>query len=217
MPTFGTWERVVLDRCFDFVEHISAHAYYEPIDGDLDSFLACAEDMDRFIRAVVATADHVAAVKGSDKRISVSFDEWNVWFQERFHGESSLEIREAPELIEDVYSVTDAVVVGSLLITLMQHTDRVSMACQAQLVNVIAPDLDPAGRARMAAGDLPSRSRSRRGMPRAPSCSPPSSPTRSRPRPTAPSTSCSPPRRSTRRRATSSSSPSTAAAPTTAR
>jgi len=139
MPTFATWERVVLDRCFDFVDHISAHAYYEPINGDVDSFLACAEDMDRFIRAVVATADHVAAVRGSDKRISVSFDEWNVWFQERFHGESSLEIREAPELIEDVYSVTDAVVVGSLLITLMQHTDRVSMACQAQLANVIAP------------------------------------------------------------------------------
>ena len=139
MPTFGTWERVVLERCFDLVDHISAHAYYEPVDGDVDSFLACAEDMDRFIRAVVATADHVAAVKGSDKRISVSFDEWNVWFQERFHGESSLDIREAPELIEDVYAVTDAVVVGSLLITLMQHTDRVSMACQAQLVNVIAP------------------------------------------------------------------------------
>jgi alpha-N-arabinofuranosidase len=95
--------------------------------------------MHRFIESVVATADHVAAVKGSDKRIMVSFDEWNVWFQERFHGESSLEIREAPELIEDVYDVTDAVVVGSLLITLLQHTDRVSMACQAQLVNVIAP------------------------------------------------------------------------------
>ena len=139
MPTFGTWERVVLERCFDLVDHISAHAYYEPVDGDVDSFLASGEDMHRFIESVVATADHVAAVKGSDKRIMVSFDEWNVWFQERFHGEGSLEIREAPELIEDVYDVTDAVVVGSLLITLLQHTDRVSMACQAQLVNVIAP------------------------------------------------------------------------------
>jgi alpha-N-arabinofuranosidase len=62
-----------------------------------------------------------------------------VWFQQRFEGEKNLEIREAPELIEDVYDVTDAVVVGSLLITLMRHTDRVAMACQAQLVNVIAP------------------------------------------------------------------------------
>lgn len=139
MATFGTWEREVLDRCFHLVDHISAHAYYEPVGGDIDSFLACSEDMDRFIRSVVATADHVAAVHGSDKRIMVAFDEWNVWFQERFDGEASLEIRAAPELIEDVYSVTDAVVVGSLLITLMQHTDRVAMACQAQLVNVIAP------------------------------------------------------------------------------
>ncbi len=139
MPTFGTWERTVLDRCFDEVEHISAHAYYEPHDGDLDSFLVCAEDMDRFIRAVVATADHVAATKQSAKKIMVSFDEWNVWYQSRFHGEMSLDIREPGPLIEDVYDVTDAVVVGSLLVTLMRHTDRVSMACQAQLVNVIAP------------------------------------------------------------------------------
>lgn len=145
MPTFGSWERIVLTECFDLVEHVSAHAYYEPIGGDEDSFLASAEDMDRFISAVVATADHVAAVKGSDKRIMVSFDEWNVWFQRRFHGEESLEIRETPALIEDVYDVQDAVVVGSLLIELMRHTDRVSMACQAQLVNVIAPILTTPG------------------------------------------------------------------------
>ncbi len=45
----------------------------------------------------------------------------------------------APRLIEDAYTVTDAVVVGGLLITLLRHTDRVGLACQAQLVNVIAP------------------------------------------------------------------------------
>ena len=65
MPTFGTWERVVLERCFDVVDHISAHAYYEPLDGDYASFLASAVDMERFIDAVVATADHVAAVRRS--------------------------------------------------------------------------------------------------------------------------------------------------------
>jgi alpha-L-arabinofuranosidase len=139
MPTFGSWERIVLDRCFEHVSHISAHAYYEPIDSDVDSFLACAENMHRFISAVVATADHVAATKRSDKLIMVSFDEWNVWYQADFPGETSLDIREPGPLIEDVYDVTDAVVVGSLLITLMQHADRVSIACQAQLVNVIAP------------------------------------------------------------------------------
>ncbi|HEY5821739.1 MAG TPA: alpha-N-arabinofuranosidase [Propionibacteriaceae bacterium] len=145
MPTFGTWERIVLERCFDLVDHISAHAYYEPSDGDLDSFLASAEDMHRFIGSVVATADHVAATRQSTKKIMVSFDEWNVWYQARFDGEMSLDIRPPGPLIEDVFDVHDAVVVGSLLITLMQHTDRVSMACQAQLVNVIAPIMTAPG------------------------------------------------------------------------
>lgn len=139
MPTFGAWEHEVLSRSLHLVDHISAHVYYEPIDGDLVSFLAVAENMDRFIDSVTATADAVAAARKIDKRIGVSFDEWNVWYQSRFDGEGNLPVREAPPLIEDTYTVADAVVVGSLLITLMRHTDRVAMACQAQLVNIIAP------------------------------------------------------------------------------
>jgi len=79
MPTFGEWERVVLMHTFDDVDSISCHAYYQEHDGDTGSFLASAVDMDGFIEKVVATADHVAAVRGSDKRTSISFDEWNVW------------------------------------------------------------------------------------------------------------------------------------------
>jgi alpha-N-arabinofuranosidase len=45
----------------------------------------------------------------------------------------------APRIIEDEYTVADAVVVGSLLISLLRHSDRVTAACLAQLVNVIAP------------------------------------------------------------------------------
>ena len=37
------------------------------------------------------------------------------------------------------YNVTDAVVVGTLLNSLLRHGDRVKIANQAQLVNVIAP------------------------------------------------------------------------------
>ncbi|HZX02811.1 alpha-N-arabinofuranosidase [Kribbella sp.] len=147
MPTFGEWERVVLEHCFDDVELISAHAYYEPVNGDEVSFLAASTHMDRFIRDVVATADHVAATRHSEKRIQVSFDEWNVWFAAR-HGEQEAprtEASEAPELIQDVYNALDAVVVGSLLITLLRNTDRVGVACQAQLVNAIAPILTVEG------------------------------------------------------------------------
>ncbi len=51
----------------------------------------------------------------------------------------------APRLLEDVYSVADAVVFGSLLISLLKHADRVTSASLAQLVNVIAPIMTEPG------------------------------------------------------------------------
>ena len=63
MPTFGAWEREVLEHTFDDVDFISCHAYYQEHDGDAQEFLASAVDMSRFIDGVVATADHVAALR----------------------------------------------------------------------------------------------------------------------------------------------------------
>jgi alpha-N-arabinofuranosidase len=149
MPTFGEWERVVLTHTYEDVDYISCHAYYEEKDGDLGSFLASAVDMDGFIETVVATADHVKAVLGSSKTVNISFDEWNVWYIERFHGVDKIEGIDnwpvAPRLLEDVYSVADAVVFGNLMISLIKHADRVTSASLAQLVNVIAPIMTEPG------------------------------------------------------------------------
>ncbi|MFF7099684.1 alpha-N-arabinofuranosidase [Streptomyces nigra] len=149
MPTFAAWEATVLEETYDLVDHISLHAYYWPEDGDVDSFLASAVDMESFIEAVVATADHVGARLKSSKRITLSFDEWNVWYLPEWVARSKTfqpdEWPEAPRLLEDGYSVTDAVVVGSLLIALLRHADRVAVACLAQLVNVIAPIMTEPG------------------------------------------------------------------------
>jgi alpha-N-arabinofuranosidase len=149
MPLFGTWERIVLEETYDEVDFISCHAYYEPIGGDYASFLASAVNMDRFIESVVATADHVKAVRHSDKSINISFDEWNVWYVSRYQEVDRItdpqEWPEAPRLLEDVYSVVDAVVFGNLLISLIRHADRVTAASLAQLVNVIAPIMTEPG------------------------------------------------------------------------
>jgi len=85
--------------------------------------------------AVISTADHVRAKGRHAKRINLSFDEWNVWHTQGQQAEGDWE--RAPRLIEDQYSLTDAVVVGNLLISLLRHADRVRMACLAQLVNAI--------------------------------------------------------------------------------
>ncbi|MBY8872941.1 alpha-N-arabinofuranosidase [Micromonospora sp. PLK6-60] len=140
MPTFASWEATVLEHTYEHVDYISAHTYYDPSDGDRASVLASAVDMDHFITEVVATADHVAARQRQTRKLKISFDEWNVWYQSRL--QQDLDRRgwvEAPALIEDNFTAVDAVVVGDLLITLLRHADRVGVACQAQLANVIAP------------------------------------------------------------------------------
>ncbi|MCA1983522.1 arabinosylfuranosidase ArfA [Nocardioides nematodiphilus] len=148
MPTFGTWERTVLRHSYDCVDYISCHAYYEN-KGDLASFLASGVDMDRFILEVTAAADEIKAEIGSDKTVNISFDEWNVWYNTRFENVDKITGVDnwpvAPRLLEDVYSVADAVVVGGLLISLLRHADRVTSASLAQLVNVIAPIMTEPG------------------------------------------------------------------------
>lgn len=144
MPTFGTWEHTVLTHAYDQVDYISMHAYYQEHDGDVASFLAEAVDMDAFIDGVVSTIDAVKAAGRHRKQVDISFDEWNVWYADRYNDIEAAEIAAAgwnrhPRIIEDTYSVTDAVVVGTLLHSLLRHGDRVKIANQAQLVNVIAP------------------------------------------------------------------------------
>jgi alpha-N-arabinofuranosidase len=105
--------------------------------------------MDGFIEAVIATADAVKAALRSERTINISFDEWNVWYSDRYDQGGRItglaNWPYAPRLLEDQYSVTDAVVVGSLLISLLKHADRVRAGCLAQLVNVIAPIMTEPG------------------------------------------------------------------------
>lgn len=151
-------EYISLHNYFDSHEHSGK---------SMGTVLAQSLDMDAFIRDVVATCDHVKARRRSKKHIYLAFDEWNVWSGSHYlslrdlpswtwselpssgdsDAESSSSIPNwgedewpiAPALVEDAYTLVDALVVGCMLITLMRHADRVKIACLAQLINVIAP------------------------------------------------------------------------------
>lgn len=79
----------------------------------------------------------------------LSFDEWNVWYHSNADDDETMEKRPwqvAPRLLEDIYNFEDALLVGLMLIVLLRHSDRVKVACLAQLINVIAPIMtDPNG------------------------------------------------------------------------
>lgn len=139
MPTFGSWELTVLEHAYEHVDYLSLHCYYGNPENDLENYLAQSLDMDRFIKGVVAMCDAIKSKKGSNKKINLSFDEWNVWYHSNEQDKEIKPWQVAPPLLEDIYNFEDALLIGCLLITLLKNADRVKIACLAQLVNVIAP------------------------------------------------------------------------------
>lgn len=135
LDSYPEWDRIVLEHTYEQVDYISMHRYYEN-EGSVESFLTSYIDMDEFIKTVAATADYAKAKTRSKKTMKISFDEWNVWYIQK---QVRFPWMEAPPILEDQYSLLDALVFGGMLCTLLNNADRVKMACLAQLVNVIAP------------------------------------------------------------------------------
>ncbi len=143
MPTFATWEATVLDHTYEHIDYLSLHTYYRNDEKGTANFLARSLDMDNFIKSVVSICDYVKAKKRSKKTINLSYDEWNVWYQTQIT--DNIRWKSAQSINENIYNLTDALVVGCMLITLIKHADRVKMACMAQLVNTIAPIMTVTG------------------------------------------------------------------------
>ena len=143
MPTYMTWDREVLEECYDLVDGISLHNYYgntkELTGNSTARYLAMNLDMGRQIHEITDVCDYVQGLLKSPKRLWLSFDEWNVWYRARGGKFANGEQTIAPHLLEEPYNLEDALLVGGFLNTLLRTSDRVQVACLAQLVNVIAP------------------------------------------------------------------------------
>jgi alpha-N-arabinofuranosidase len=143
MPTYLEWDREVLEQCYDYVDGLSLHRYFTnaPADtgGDSSKFLAMNLSMEQQIAETVAVCDLVRGHKRSPKQLWLSFDEWNVWYRARSGDYTNGHHQEAPHLLEEVYNLEDALLVGGLLNSLLRNANRVKVACLAQLINVIAP------------------------------------------------------------------------------
>ena len=143
MPTYLEWDREVLEQCYEYVDALSLHRYIgntqEETGKDSSKFLAMNLSMEKQIAETLAVCDLVQGHKRSPKKLWLSFDEWNVWYRARSGDAVNGHGQEAPHLLEEVYNLEDALLVGGFLNTLMRNADRVKLACLAQLINVIAP------------------------------------------------------------------------------
>ncbi len=147
-PTLGRWEDVVLDYCYDHVDLVDYHIYYRNDLNDTQNYLSSALRFDRYIQDGIACLDFVKARKKSKKTLNLAFTEWNVWFiledtdhRDRLWGP-------APSLLEDSYTLEDALAAGDMLLSMLKRADRVKTACISQLVNVNAPFMTEVGGAR---------------------------------------------------------------------
>ncbi len=143
LPTYLTWDREVLEECYDQVDAISLHNYYgntEQLTGNSTArYLAMNLDMERQIQEIAAVCDYVQGVLKSPKRLWLSFDEWNVWYRARGGLFANGQRQFAPRLLEEEYNLEDALLVGGFLNSLLRRSDRVRVGCLAQIINVIAP------------------------------------------------------------------------------
>jgi alpha-N-arabinofuranosidase len=143
LPTYLVWDREVLEECYDQVDGISLHNYYGNTPalsgGDTSRYLAMNLDMERQIQEIAAVCDYVQGLRKSPKRLWLSFDEWNVWYRARGGTFANGQRKFAPPLLEEVYNLEDALLIGGFVNTLLRQAGRVRVGCLAQIVNVIAP------------------------------------------------------------------------------
>jgi alpha-N-arabinofuranosidase len=142
MPTYLEWDRIVLEQCFEYVDGISLHRYFDnttETGGDSTKFLALNLSMEKQIKEVSAVCDYVQGRKRSTKKLWLSFDEWNIWYRARSGAAVDGAGKPAPHLLEEIYNLEDALLVGGLINSLIRNSGRVRVGCLAQLINVIAP------------------------------------------------------------------------------
>ena len=152
MPTYPNWERTVLEHTYEVVDHVSLHMYFANREKNTANYLALNHKLDDYIATVGSTIRYVKANKRSKRNVTISFDEWNVWYHSNKADRAILDGNggwpHAPRLLEDIYNFEDVLQVGCILNTFIRRSDVVKIACIAKLVNVIAPIMtDPKGAA----------------------------------------------------------------------
>jgi len=153
LPTYLEWDRVMMSELWDYVDYLSTHNYTSNLQQGNLNYVASYKQLDDHIKNSVKVLDFVKVWKRKKNDIKICLDEWNVWnFQDINIGSTSdlggvttfsctsaepWEI--APPILQEKYSLLDAIVEGGLGITLLNNADTVEIACLAQLVNAIAP------------------------------------------------------------------------------
>jgi alpha-N-arabinofuranosidase len=130
---WSEWNRTIVEQLQDYIDYLAIHLYVGNTDDDYGEFLASSLLMDDKIETTAAVIERATRDRTDGKKIHIAFDEYNVWYRARGDDQRGRRI------LEERYNLEDALVVATLLNSLVNHADVVKIANMAQMVNVIAP------------------------------------------------------------------------------
>lgn len=136
-PDNQDWNRTVLELAGGFIDMLSLHTLFNHgKNADEQDYL---KSVDVFETQIIETEKllHEFELK-SGRRVGISADEWIIWNLERGMKPEE-EWTCGMHLLEQNYTILDALIAGSLLSCFQRHPGSVKLACIAQSVNVIAP------------------------------------------------------------------------------
>jgi alpha-N-arabinofuranosidase len=137
--SFGIWDQAVLEECYDVIDYLSLHRYYnyypeihlayknEETEKDIPYIF---KDLQNYLDTVISACDFVKGKKRSEKQINISFDEWGV-----VTTTGAVPGGVAQEYKFASFKEMDAMIYGGILCTFLNNADRVKIACQSLLVN----------------------------------------------------------------------------------
>ncbi|MBE5845325.1 MAG: alpha-N-arabinofuranosidase [Butyrivibrio sp.] len=137
--TYGIWDQAVLEECYDVIDYLSLHRYYNyypekhlayPNEQNESDIPYMFRDLQNYLDTVIGVCDFVKGKKRTDKQINISFDEWGV-----ITDTGAVPGGVAQEYKFASFKEMDAMIYGGILCTFLNNADRVKIACQSLLVN----------------------------------------------------------------------------------
>ena len=136
MPTFIDWEYKTLMQAPELFDYVAIHTYYGNHDDNYQDFLSQTIDLDQFIRGVVGVFESVEAKMRLDKKFYLSVDEWNVSRHATYNFPYHTYHEERLPIFPP-YSMLDVLMVAQQLMTMINHCDRVKVACLSLITSLI--------------------------------------------------------------------------------
>ena len=132
------WNEKALDVCYDYVDMLSIHFGLWTGEKNDDTYIDRLKTCREYIEDSIKVCEKIRKKHNSEKRLTLAVDEWILWDGTKapVPGE---EWTCGMHLLEQDYFLRDVLLVGGLYSLFHNTADKVSLVCEAQTVNVIAP------------------------------------------------------------------------------